>query len=334
MDRVVRTAQSRWEERIRDLSPVERVGELWLKREDKFAPLGYGDINGSKLRACIWLIAEYVRTSPNPVGVVSGAVTGSPQHPMVAIVCRHFGLRSVHVVGTPDIDKHENLAIARAYGATFEVSKVGYAKALEGRARALARDKYPGHFVLETNITVSLGRNPPTRVERFHDVGATQVDNFPDHVETLILPAGSCNTATSVLYGIARRRPQGLRRILLMGIGNDGSRDPDVIRRRLQYMASTTSADLDVFGFPAAVAGLSLFGGPGAETGPYAIEHHDLNGTGFCTYGDLMPYTYHGVAMHPRYEGKIWHYMDAHPEKFARYRNDRTLFWIVGSDYD
>ena len=47
-----------WEDHIHDLSPVEQHGGLFFKREDFFAPLGYGNINGSKLRVC-----EKVRTT-------------------------------------------------------------------------------------------------------------------------------------------------------------------------------------------------------------------------------------------------------------------------------
>ena len=62
-----------WEDHILDLSPVEKIGGLWFKREDKFAPLGYGGINGSKLRVCIWLIDQSVKQGST--GVVHGAVT-------------------------------------------------------------------------------------------------------------------------------------------------------------------------------------------------------------------------------------------------------------------
>lgn len=317
----------RWEEHVKDMSPVEQVGDVWLKREDKFAPLGYGNINGSKLRVCIWLISEYYKN--NRAGVIQGAVTGSPQHPMVAIVCKHFGLNSVHVIGTGDTEKHKNLAIAKAYGATFEMCKVGYAKTLEATAYKLAEEKYPGYFVLETNITVNENRNSPSRVEQFHDVGASQVDNMPDHIETLIVPAGSCNSVTSVLYGIARKRPKNLKRILLMGIGNYGSKDPDYIRRRLEYLSSAQKNNLDVFDFP-------FHKGEGlpftSDDFPYIIEHYNLNGSGYCEYNDLMPYHYHGVDFHPRYEGKIWNYMKDNSAVFDKYMNDKTMFWIVGSE--
>jgi adenylate kinase family enzyme len=80
-----------WEDHLLDLTPVENIGGMWWKREDKFAPIGYGNINGSKLRQLIWLFSQ--KRYP---GVVSGAVTGSPQLPMVA-ACHVFNLRAAKV---------------------------------------------------------------------------------------------------------------------------------------------------------------------------------------------------------------------------------------------
>ena len=61
----------KWSDYMFNLTPVEKVGKTYFKREDKFAPLGYGGINGSKLRQCIWLVDEYVKNSENPVGIMS-----------------------------------------------------------------------------------------------------------------------------------------------------------------------------------------------------------------------------------------------------------------------
>jgi hypothetical protein len=313
----------RWEEHIYDLSPVEKIGNIWIKREDKFAPLGYGNINGSKLRVCIWLISNALQSGAR--GVIHGAVTGSPQHPMVATICKHYDAPCVDVVGTDDIAGHPNLVIAKSMGASFIPCKVGYAKTLEATAYRLQKEKYNGYFVLETNITVNEGRNSPERVKNFHAVGGAQSANVPDHIETIILPAGSCNSAVGALYGLAYRRRAGelpnLKRIILLGIGNYGSKDPDFIRRRLDLIEAP-----DVFSWPWATEGLPF----GDTEDKIEVEHYDLNGSGFCAYSDLMPYTYNGVVMHPRYEGKCFNYLEQNQHIFAQYFNDKTMFWIVG----
>jgi hypothetical protein len=324
-----------WEDHILDLSPVQKVGDMWFKREDFFAPLGYGNINGSKLRVCIWLINEFVkeRNTPEhimlgvgPVGVVQGAVTGSPQHPMVATICKHYGLKSVHLVGSSDIDNHKNLKIARDMGAEFIFSNVGYAKTLEAKSREYA-ENHKGFFFLETNITVGEHNNSARRIMKFHRVGAAQVANIPDHIETMIIPAGSCNSITSVLYGIAKYRPKSLKKIVIMGIGNYGSKDPDYIRRRLHLISGPDNENLDLFDFPWNKE-YSMFT---SDEFPYTIEYYDLNGSGYCEYSDLMPFRYNSIDFHPRYEAKIFNYMKD-KNLLSKYENDKTLFWIVGSE--
>jgi hypothetical protein len=317
----------RWEEHIFDLSPVEKIGNIWIKREDKFAPLGYGNINGSKLRVCIWLISNALQSGAK--GVIHGAVTGSPQHPMVATICKHYGAPCVDVVGTDDIAGHPNLVIAQSMGASFVPCKVGYAKTLEATAYRLQREKYKDYFVLETNITVNEGRNSVDRIRSFHTVGGTQAANIPDNIETIILPAGSCNSAVGALYGLAYRLTRtrtalpNLKRIILLGIGNYGSKDPDFIRRRLDLIGAP-----DIFNWPWNVeSGLPFNEEPENKI---AIHHYDLNGSGYCSYSDLMPYTYGGVVTHPRYEGKCFHYMEDNEKIFGQYFNDKTMFWIVG----
>jgi hypothetical protein len=74
-----------------------------------------------------------------------------------------------------------------------------------GRAQRYRRPpgNYRGHggFRIETNITVTTS---DADIEAFHRVGSEQVRNLPDHMETLIIPAGSRNSAVSVLYGLHR----------------------------------------------------------------------------------------------------------------------------------
>ncbi len=45
-----------WHDAIYDLTPVEKIGDIWFKREDKFSPDGMH--NGSKFRQLIWLFSR------------------------------------------------------------------------------------------------------------------------------------------------------------------------------------------------------------------------------------------------------------------------------------
>jgi hypothetical protein len=314
--------KSRWEEHLYDLTPVEKIGDIYFKREDKFAPLGFGSINGSKLRQCIWLVHEWIRTK-NIRGVVSGSVVGSPQHPFISSICKHYGIGCLIVTGSKNYKSHINMQLAEDMGAQFHVTNIGYARALQSKSFKLAK-LLPNHEVLETNITVDERLNTPERIEAFHKVGSYQVNNIPEHIENLIIPCGSCNSVTSILYGIALNKPKNLKRILLMGIGNNGSYHPDYIPRRLKIISKVINENLnDKFNYTF----LDNQNKDGIE-----VIRYDLNGSGFCSYDMWMPFNYSGIELHPRYEGKVFNFMKAKEPFFKPYMNEKTLFWVVGNE--
>lgn len=319
-----------FEESMKELTPVEKIGDIWMKREDKFIPFVYSSANGSKLRQLGYLVSKALENPPYIKTIVHGCVTGSPQSIFAAAIAKYYGLSCINVVGTMDLEKHKNLKLAYEMGAEFVFCPVGYARTLEARARELALEDSK-RFFFETNITVDHEKNPPGQVEAFHAVGAQQVANIPDHIETLLVPAGSCNSITSILYGVAKFRPRNLKKIVLFGIGNYGSKDPDYIRRRLNVIGMMAGIDFnEIFDYSFnSNKGLPFTFDSNERI---VLQHYDLNGTGFCEYNDLMPYNYGGVEMHPRYEGKIFHYIDANRKEFQPVMNNKSLFWIVGSE--
>ena len=313
-------SQIRWEDYLFALTPVEEHIGMYFKREDLFAPLGYHSINGSKLRQCIWLVNDWVKRE-RISGIVSGSVVGSPQHPFISSICKHYGIGCLIVTGSKNHQEHKNMQLAKQMGAAFHVAKVTYSRALQSIAFKL-RERIPNHQVLETNITVDEKYNTPERIEAFHNIGAYQVTNIPAEVTTLIIPCGSCNSVVSILYGLATI-PNNVTKVVLMGIGNNGSFNLQYVPKRLQVISKVTDKQV------ASHYDWSLIGGP---TGNVKIEHHNLNGTGFCSYDDWMPYVVDDIEMHPRYEGKIFNYMKQNTDIFKQYFNKKTLFWIVGNE--
>lgn len=323
-------ALDHWEDHLLDLTPVE-VGERhWYKRDDAFAPLGYGGINGSKLRQLIWLI-DRARRAGAP-GIVTGASVLSPQVSMTALVARHFGLPCVVVLGATkpaSAIKHENVAIAAAAGAEFVYAPVAYNPALQRSVERLQVEQLPEWYRLCYGITTP-GAADDAEIEAFHRLGAAQVANLPDEVSTLVMTAGSCNSCASVLYGIALHRPK-LERVVLLGIGPT----------RLGWLDDRLAA----IERASAVAIRPLFArryhddpdieqghlaGPGA---PYRLEHWNLHTTKFAAYADRMPWTADGIEMHPTYEGKALAYMNRYRSRFAWWHEAErdVAFWIVGS---
>jgi len=277
-------------DRIYDLTPVEKIGDLWFKREDQFSPDGIH--NGSKFRQLIWLFSR----AKFP-GVVSGAVTGSPQLPMVAACAKHYGMKCVQFTGAK-----KNMALAGAkLGAKTRLVNPGYAPLLNKRAKDYAAAH--GWLRIETNITVTTS---DADIEAFHRVGSEQVRNLPEHMETLIIPAGSRNSAVSILYGLHRYPPKSLKKIIFMHINKNLQKHEKEMWERLK------------------ACGVRAF--------PYQLETHDVFANDYTTYEKLMPFSYGPLAMHPRYEGKCWNFITDNSTAFRPYINDKTLFWIVGSE--
>ena len=319
-----------WEDFLDVLTPIEERGTLRYKREDYFAPLGYGGINGAKLRQLIFLIHSYVE-SGGDAGVLTGASVLSPQLSMSALVARHFELPTTLVLGATKPEsaiRHENVAIAAAAGAEFIFTPVGFNPALQRAVRELhAHPSFAARYRLCYGITTPEEAGDAA-IEAFHRVGARQVDNVPADVHTIVLPAGSCNSCTSVLYGLARNPPAGLRRVVLFGIGPT----------RLQWIEDRLDAISRVTGLAVGSWYRRLYHDHPAlqedvqsDTGEVLLEHFDLHSTGFASYQDRMPWARDGIDFHPTYEGKLFAYMAQQPQQFEWLDAGGVLFWIVGS---
>jgi hypothetical protein len=320
-----------WENYLYELTPVEQYDKLWFKREDKFAPLGYGGINGSKLRQLIYLFNDYCNNKV-PTGVITGASVLSPQISMSALVAKHYGLPITVVVGATaphTAIKHENVAIAVEAGAKFEYIKVAYNPALQRAVKELQKE--PEH---ERDYRLCYGITTPEEagaagIEAFHRVGAHQVANIPPEVTTLAIPAGSCNSVTSVLYGLALY-PNNVKRIILFGIGPTRL---DWIHYRLGQIEEVTGLNLNerynrIYHHHRDLEDLHQ------TAGAITIEHYDLHTTKYATYQDKMPYYRDGISFHPTYEGKMMTYIQQHPLLFPEFIDpDGTqMVWIVGSN--
>lgn len=319
-----------WSDYLDVLTPVELRDGLWYKREDYFAPLGYGGPNGAKLRQLIYLVERYVQEGGNG-GILTGASVLSPQNSMAALVAREYDLPCTVVLGATNADsaiKHENVAIAARAGAEFIFAPVAYNPALQRTVQEVhATERFRGWYRLCYGITTPETASD-AEVEAFHRVGARQAENVPEEVRTIVMTAGSCNSCVSVLYGLACAPPPRLERVVLLGIGPT----------RLQWIEDRLAAISAVYDF-----GEGGLGGiyrrqyhnhrdleaEHQTDGRWTIEHYDLHSTGFCSYSDRMPFTCDGIDFHPTYEGKAMTWL--HQRTGGITRDGTILFWIVGS---
>ncbi len=287
-----------WHDTLYNLSPVHNVGGMWFKRDDLYSPDGIH--NGSKFRQLIWLFNR--KQYP---GVVSGAVTGSPQLSMVASCAQHYGMGCVQFTGAV-----KNMAVAgERLGATTILVNPGYAPLLNKKAKEYADEH--GWLHIETNITESVD------VEKFHRVGSRQVENLPKHIETLMIPAGSRNSVCSILYGLWRNPLPNLKEIILFSIAPSLAKREQWMNERMKKIADQMLMANEL--------------APFSEM-PWRIKTYDLIDAGYTSYNKLRPFNYYGIDFHPRYEGKVWCYIRDNPKEFQPYINDKTLFWIVGSE--
>ena len=287
----------RWEDHLATLTPWEQRGGIWFKREDYFAPLGYGGPNGSKMRQLIWYVNKFRKGRTH---IVTGASIQSPQLSMSAIVGAHYGLRARQIVySKPEtVLKHENPRIAYGFGAEFEFASGPYNPILQRKVVDLTQ---PNSLVVEYGITVPHDRYPAEYVRKFHEIGAHQVSNLPESVKTLIAPAGSCNSLCSILLGLTRDS-KNLETLFTLGIGPEKR---SWVRERMAKIGINT------------------------EQLPFKWKHFSLHETGFSRYSDKFTgEQFEGIAFHPTYEAKMWRWLRQNTTP----ADDGSVgFWIVGS---
>ena len=289
-----------WENWLDNLTPVEQRGGLWFKREDYFAPLGAGFINGGKVRQGVFIFNRYVRGQKT--GIVAAMSVHSPQHSMQAVVARHFGIPSIQIIGATKPTtalKHENIRIAAWFGAKFKIENVAYNPALQRAVRLVAAARstvYPMGYA----ISIDHKTHPRSEIEAFHSLGAAQVQNIPEHIDTLIIPTGSGISTTSILYGLRKHHKDHVKRVILIGVGPS----------KLAYVHER----------------LAVMG----ATAPVNTEYRDLHGQGVYSYSDTVKASYEGIEFHPRYEAKAWTWASNHiPGDLFR---SKSMFWIIGAE--
>ncbi|ANO57811.1 hypothetical protein [Salmonella phage vB-SalM-PM10] len=352
-----------WEDYLYKHTPCELIAnpetnqQVWFKREDYFAPLsnyanGQQGINGSKLRQAIWLMVEHLKAGGSP-DIIHGTVVGSPQSPMATAVSRHFGGHTTTVLGATKPTtcmNHDMVAMSAWFGSIFNFVGSGYNSTIQPRCKKLIEQQNPKAYYLEYGITLDHTAHSPERIAGFHMLGGEQVANIPDHITDLIIPAGSCNSCTSILTGLAMHPKPNLKNVYLIGIGpnrldfiesrlriigkqanlphiTDFTRryhdNPDYVygKKDLQHASKSVS-------LAGLLSGIRQKDEPEVTLPRFEVHHWDLHTTNWVRYNDLMDYQWGDIELHPRYEGKVMTWIQQHKPEML---NENTLFWIVGS---
>lgn len=160
------------------LTPVQRVGGLWVKRDDAFY---FAGVRGGKVRSCL-------RLCEGAPGLVTAGSRASPQINIVAHIARALGVpfRAHTTLGalSPEV------LAAVAAGAEVVQHPAGYNNVIIARARADAAARGWRE--------VPFGMECPTAVEETR----RQAANIPRGVRRVVFPVGSGMSLAGLLHGL------------------------------------------------------------------------------------------------------------------------------------
>ena len=313
-----------WEEKIYDLTPIELKVEdgksMCFKRDDYFAPLGYGGINGSKLRQALFLGSKQIKDKGWDV-ILTGATSISPQLPMTCALAKYYGLPSM---GLTSAENSDMLEISRGFGGKFSKTKVAYNTYVQQKMTELKSDlEGQGYkpFMYHYGLTIDLENSSKEDIQEFYGVGANQVRSLiGTNIEDLIVALGSANSATAVMYGLLKYHKElPVKNFYLIGVGPNTY---DKLINRLELLASYEGIDLNsIFNF-----------------NPYSddpdlinIKHFELHSKKLWEYTDRIYEKFSDIDMHYTYEGKMLRFLRIFLPDLIK---PTSCFWIIGSSLD
>ncbi len=160
-------------------TPVELVGDIWVKRDDMFCAAG---VRGGKVRSCLSL-------TRGAKGLVTAGSRKSPQVNIVASIAQAMGVPCY--CHCPEGELGPELLSAQAKGAVIVQHKAGYNNVIIARAREDAEAR--GFLEVPFGMMYS-GAVDETKV---------QVGNIPDGVQRIVVPVGSGMALAGILTGLA-----------------------------------------------------------------------------------------------------------------------------------
>lgn len=181
------------------LTPVEKHGEFYFKRDDLYAPYGDDFITGGKIRQCRHLVMSNLNeiAAKHDNVIATAASVASPQSPIVARVAKEFGLKAVIGYGNAkDITKHKAMMLCKDLDAELiQLSKTqGFNSVLYAELAKLA--------IIRPMFRILFGYAAMTDRDSIIGQIAAQVENVD--CDVLYVPVGSAVTMAGILEGKAR----------------------------------------------------------------------------------------------------------------------------------
>lgn len=324
-----------WASKMWELTPIElktdsEGRQMWFKREDYFAPLGYAGINGAKLRQAMYLAEKQVKGKDWDC-ILTGATSISPQLPMTCALAKYYGLECI---GLSSAETSDMLEISKGFGGKFTKTAVGYNTYIQQQLMKLketmeSEGRKP--FVFHYGLTIDFENSTPEEIKEFYGVGANQVRSLGNtKIEDLIIALGSSNSSVAVMYGIMKYYKElNLKRVHLVGVGPSTL---DKLKSRLEILAGYEGIDIkDVF---CGAIGVETYeeAVDGSHTIPsIKVEFYDTFSKKIWEYADRIYERFDDIDLHYTYEGKEMRFIKLFKPELIK---DTTCFWIIGGPVD
>lgn len=190
-----------------ELTPVQEIDGLYVKRDDLFSPFGMGSVNGGKLRQC-WMLVDRIKDEYN--STISCCSIHSPQAPISAAVSNHFGLPCHIYYGGTKEERLNELSmpkLVKKFEGEIEIYPSGRHSILYSKAKQNAER--------DNSFIISYGFNLKDYPELIFGAVANQVENIPYDLDNLVITCGSGITTTGIIHGIAKFKKR-IKRLILV----------------------------------------------------------------------------------------------------------------------
>lgn len=169
-----------------ELTPVERYGSWWAKREDFACDQGLAWPSGAKMRQFTAMASKAPKGTP----MIVGCSASSAMQVYVAAAARDFGTKAIVYIPARKVKTPATLW-AEWYGAEINPLPHGYPSVYRKAARERAKLE-GGCIRWDMRLAV--------------EDTAAQCANLPPSVRRVVVPTGSGATAAGILVGLRRMK--------------------------------------------------------------------------------------------------------------------------------
>ena len=211
---------------IKETTPIEKVGNIYLKRDDKFEIYG---VKGGKARSAYQLIKQGLEDGYKEF--VTAGSRMSPQCELVSCLCQNMNVKC-HLFMPKGKDTSVILNINKNDLSEIHRTKIGYNSVI---------CKWSYDYSVENNFCYI-----PFGMEREENIEVTkhQVVNIPKEVKRIVMPVGSGMSFISVANGLEYYNRTDIK-ILGVSVGKDVTKNIEKYLKAPNVKYTIVKSDLD-----------------------------------------------------------------------------------------